>query len=272
MINTYLGIDIGSISTKAVIIDDNNKIITSEYLNTEGNPITAVKKIISILNKKLDKKKYKVVSVGTTGTSRKLIGTMLGANIIKNEIIAHATGTKSIMPNVRTIIEIGSQDAKIILIENGVVIDYYINSLLELGTKTFLSSSSSDIENLEENVVSNYLNNFIEDKKIIGPIVFQGGLSKNNSIVKTIEEVLGKKVYVDKNSELLGAVGIAILSKEKKNTKIFNFNINDIKLETESKKCHGCTNNCEIICILKNNKLISFWGNRCERGSLKVTS
>lgn len=272
MINTYLGIDIGAISTKAVIIDDNNKIITSEYLNTERNPINAVKKIISILNKKLDKKKYKVVSVGTTGASRKLIGTMLGANVIKNEIISHTIGTKSIMPNVGTIIETSGQDIKIILIKDGVVVDYYINSLLEIGIKTFLLSNGDDIKNLEKNVVSNYLNNVIGNKKIIGPIVFQGGLSKNKNVVKDLEELLGEKVYVDKNSELLGALGVAILSKEKKNTKNFNFNINDIELKTESTNCQVCTNNCEIICILKNNKLISSWGNRCERGNLKVTS
>ena len=84
MTNLYLGIDIGSISTKGVAIDSNNNIIASEYLYTEGNPINAVKKLISILSKKIDKRKYHVVSVGTTGSARKLIGTMLGASVIKN--------------------------------------------------------------------------------------------------------------------------------------------------------------------------------------------
>ena len=84
MKKAYLGVDIGSISTKGVIIDQNNKIITSEYLYTEGNPIEAVKRLLSILDKKINKKEYKVVSVGTTGSARKLIGTMLGASVIKN--------------------------------------------------------------------------------------------------------------------------------------------------------------------------------------------
>ena len=96
MKKAYLGIDIGSISTKAVIVDEYDKIITSEYLYTEGNPTNAVKRLISILNKKLNKEEYKVVSVGTTGSARKLIGTILGASIVKNEIITHAVGTTSI--------------------------------------------------------------------------------------------------------------------------------------------------------------------------------
>ena len=75
MNKAYLGIDIGSISTKGVIIDSNNNIVASEYLWTEGNPIEAVKKLINKLKNKLDEK-YTVVGIGTTGSARKLIGTM----------------------------------------------------------------------------------------------------------------------------------------------------------------------------------------------------
>ena len=100
--NCYLGIDIGSISTKGVIIDDNDKIITSSYIWTEGNPVGAVKKLVSKLKKELPKD-YRVKGIGTTGSARKLIGLMLDANVIKNEITAHAVGTISENPNVRTI-------------------------------------------------------------------------------------------------------------------------------------------------------------------------
>ena len=81
-----MGIDIGSISTKGVIIDEYNNIITSSYLYTEGNPIKAVKKVIKNMREDIDLNNYQVVSVGTTGSARKLIGTMLGAKTIKNEI------------------------------------------------------------------------------------------------------------------------------------------------------------------------------------------
>ena len=89
----YMGIDIGSISTKGVIIDEYNNIITSSYLMTSGNPVRAVKNVIKNMRNDIDLNKYQVVSVGTTGSARKLIGTMLGAKTIKNEITAHAVGT-----------------------------------------------------------------------------------------------------------------------------------------------------------------------------------
>ena len=101
----YLGIDIGSISTKGLIIDKNNNILAKEYIWTKGDPINAVKNLLKSLKKQLNSK-YQVVSVGTTGSARRLIGIMTGANVIKNEITAHAIGTSSIYKDVKTIFEI----------------------------------------------------------------------------------------------------------------------------------------------------------------------
>ncbi len=140
--NGYLGVDIGSISTKAVVIDDNKKIIASSYIWTEGNPIKAVKKVLNNIKEQLEDKNICIIGVGTTGSARKLIGTMIGANSIKNEITAHAIGTLSLHKNVRTIIEIGGQDSKIILLEDGIVTDYAMNTLCAAGTGSFLSSQS----------------------------------------------------------------------------------------------------------------------------------
>lgn len=142
MKKAYLGVDIGSISTKGIIIDEKNKILASEYIWTEGAPIGAVKKLIHILKGQFDAKKYKVVGVGTTGSARKLIGVILGANVVKNEITAHAIGTLSIYPDVKTIFEIGGQDSKIIIIDDGIVVDYAMNTLCAAGTGSFLSSQS----------------------------------------------------------------------------------------------------------------------------------
>ena len=108
MKDCYLGVDIGSISTKGVIIDDNNKIIAKEYIWTEGNPVKAVRNLVKILKEKLPKN-HQIKGIGTTGSARKLIGLMLKANIVKNEITAHAVGTLTYYPNVRTILEIGGQ-------------------------------------------------------------------------------------------------------------------------------------------------------------------
>lgn len=85
----YLGVDIGSISTKGVVIDESNKIIASEYLWTEGNPVGAVKRLVSILKSQVESD-YVLKGIGTTGSARKLIGLMLGTKAVKNEITAHA--------------------------------------------------------------------------------------------------------------------------------------------------------------------------------------
>lgn len=313
MKKAYLGIDIGSISTKGVVIDENNNIIASSYLYTEANPIKATKKVVKELKQQLDLDKYKVVGVGTTGSARKLIGTILGANTIKNEITAHAIGAMSIHPDVKTIFEIGGQDSKIIIINNGIVTDYAMNTLCAAGTGSFLSSQAkrlgipieefgnialssnnptkiaarctvfaesdlvhkSQIGHKKEDIiaglcyaiVNNYLNNVGKGKKIKPPIVFQGGVSKNIGVVKAFEKVTGHKIYVDDNSHLTGALGVAILSKAEDEID-FSFDIEDIIYETKGIECKGCSNNCEIIEVIKDKKIIDFWGNRCSKGEL----
>lgn len=313
MKKAYMGIDIGSISTKGVIIDEENNILASSYLYTEGSPITASKKVVKELKNKIDLNKYQVVGVGTTGSARKLIGTVLGANVIKNEITAHAIGTMSVYPDVRTIFEIGGQDSKIILINNGVVTDYAMNTLCAAGTGSFLSSQAkrlgipiedfgsiaitsnnptkiaarctvfaesdlvhkSQIGHKKEDIiaglcysiVNNYLNNVGKGKKIISPIVFQGGVSKNIGVVKAFEDITKEKIYVDNNSHLMGALGVAILSKKQKEIS-FSFDIEDVNFETKGIECKGCSNNCEIIKVMRNKQIIDSWGNRCPKGEL----
>lgn len=138
----YLGIDIGSISTKGVIIDEDNRFLAECYLWTEGNPTEATKKVLHSLEKQFDGETYRIVSSGTTGSARKLVGSMIGAQVVKNEITAHAVGTTTLHPDVRTILEIGGQDSKIICVENGVAVDYAMNTLCAAGTGAFLSSQA----------------------------------------------------------------------------------------------------------------------------------
>jgi predicted CoA-substrate-specific enzyme activase len=141
-----MGVDIGSISTKAVVIDQKNKILAETYLWTEGNPIAAVKKVLKEIEKQLKNKSVEIVSVGTTGSARQLIGTILSATLVKNEITAHAVGTLTYHPDVHTIFEIGGQDSKIIIIDNGVVVDYAMNTLCAAGTGAFLSAQARRLD------------------------------------------------------------------------------------------------------------------------------
>lgn len=138
----YLGIDIGSISTKGVIIDANRAIIARSYLWTEGNPAQAAKNVVAELRTQVDPAHVRIAGAGTTGSARRLVGAMLGATVVKNEITAHAVGTTFLHPNVRTILEIGGQDSKIICVRDGIAVDYAMNTLCAAGTGSFLSSQA----------------------------------------------------------------------------------------------------------------------------------
>ena len=140
--DAYIGIDIGSISTKGVIVDADRRIIARSYRWTEGNPAQAARDVVAELGSQIDRETVKVRAVGTTGSARRLIGAMVGAETVKNEITAHAVGTTYLHPDVRTILEIGGQDSKIICVEGGVAVDYAMNTLCAAGTGAFLSSQA----------------------------------------------------------------------------------------------------------------------------------
>ena len=314
MKKAYLGIDIGSISTKGVVIDANNKMLADSYVWTNGNPIGAVKEVLAELHKKMPKG-YTVVNSGVTGSARKLVGTALGTRIVKNEITAHAMGTLSVVPDAKTILEIGGQDSKIILINNGVVSDYAMNTLCAAGTGSFLSSQAKRLDLQLEDfaalamtsknpakiaarctvfaesdlvhkaqigyskadivaglcraVVLNYLNNLAKGKQIKAPIVFQGGVSKNAAVVREFEKELKNKVYVDPNGHLMGALGMAVLAQKAKTETPFDFNITNMEFETRGTECLHCANNCEIISVHRDKKLVDSWGNKCSKGEQK---
>jgi predicted CoA-substrate-specific enzyme activase len=310
--NAYLGLDIGSISTKGVVIDEKNELLASGYIWTQADPIGAVKRLLPSLKEQMEGKKCRIAAVGTTGSARRLIGAMTGAAVVKNEITAHAVGTMSIYPEVRTIFEIGGQDSKIILIENGFVVDYAMNTLCAAGTGAFLSSQAQrlgiNVEDFGEialkskkpvnlaarctvfaesdlvhkaqmghkkediiaglcrAVVVNYLNNVGKGKKIVPPVVFQGGVSKNTGVKKAFEEATGCPVTVDPNGHLTGALGTAILARRSCADGDFDFSTAEIDFSTRGAECGGCANNCEIICIYRGESLIDSWGNKCEKG------
>lgn len=132
--DAFLGIDIGSISTKGVIIDSQRQIIARSYQWTEGNPVNASRRVIAELGGQIDQSKVAVRTVGTTGSARRLVGAMCGASVIKNEITAHAVGTMFLHPDVRTILEIGGQNSKIICVDGGIAVDYAMNTLCAAGT------------------------------------------------------------------------------------------------------------------------------------------
>ncbi|NWF77512.1 MAG: hypothetical protein HXY36_02795 [Chloroflexi bacterium] len=133
----YLGVDVGSTSTKAVIIDEAGKrVLAKNYLMTAGRPVEAVKQVFrNLLRDGADK--VKIAGVGVTGSGRYLVGGFIGADLIKNEITAQTRAAAEIDPEA-DIIEIGGQDSKLVIKRNGIVVDYHMNKACAAGTGSFI--------------------------------------------------------------------------------------------------------------------------------------
>ncbi len=141
----YLGIDIGSVSTNLVIMDDDDRIIEKLYLRTGGKPIEALINGMKMINDKIGNNII-IKGVGTTGSGRKLASVIVGADIVKNEITAHAIAAQKLVPGVETILEIGGQDSKIIILNNGVIHDFAMNTVCAAGTGSFLDRQAARLE------------------------------------------------------------------------------------------------------------------------------
>lgn len=141
----YLGVDIGSLSTNVVVIDPNGRVMARRYLMTEGRPIKTVqrglKEIAAELNGQVE-----ILGVGTTGSGRYLIGDIIGADIVRNEITAQATAAVFIDKTVDTIFEIGGQDSKYISLDNGTVVDFEMNKACAAGTGSFLQEQAERLD------------------------------------------------------------------------------------------------------------------------------
>ena len=105
---TYLGIDVGSVTTKLALVDEYGKYVDSYMLKTAGKPVEAVQKGLKQIVLQASQE-YSILGVGTTGSGRNLAGALVGADVVKNEITAHAVAASTNIPGVQTILEIGGQ-------------------------------------------------------------------------------------------------------------------------------------------------------------------
>lgn len=137
MKDIYIGVDIGSVSINIVAMAENEEILFKLYQRNSGQPVDIVKEGLTKLQKKMTNK-YQVKGVGVTGSGRQLIAYIIGADIVKNEITAHATATINYYPQVSTIFEIGGQDSKLIIVKDGIVTDFAMNTVCAAGTGSFL--------------------------------------------------------------------------------------------------------------------------------------
>ena len=143
-----LGVDGGSTTTKACLVDiETDEIVASHYGRTHGDPVKALKECLTLIQQKIvsdtGDKKVTIKLVATTGSSREILGVFLETPGVYNEIIAHSVGTTFFDSDVETIFEIGGQDAKYVLLKNGVPIDYAMNEACSAGTGSFLEESAA---------------------------------------------------------------------------------------------------------------------------------
>jgi predicted CoA-substrate-specific enzyme activase len=133
----FLGIDIGSTTTKYALINQDREIIDKEYRQTIGKPIEVTKDLLRILRDRFGNR-IDIKGVATTGSGRMVVGDFLNADLIIDEITAHARGAVEIDPAIDTIFEIGGQDSKYISISNTHPLDFDMNKVCAAGTGSFL--------------------------------------------------------------------------------------------------------------------------------------
>ena len=286
----FLGIDVGSVSTNLVILDTEGQVQTYIYRRTRGEPIVAVQEGLKELQAELDGP-VEIIGVGTTGSARYLTGVIVGADIVKNEITAHAVGAGHEVPGVRTVLEIGGQDSKIIFLKDGIVVDFAMNTVCAAGTGSFLDHQSArlgiPIEKFGDHalqaedgaLIAGRCSVFAESDmihkqqvgyKLSEPICFQGGVAANAGMKRAFEEALQTDIHVPENFSVMGAIGAALLVREEmmlqpRATAFKGFGAAEVDYKTSSFACNGCENNCEIIKIIVGSETLARWGGRCGK-------
>jgi len=138
----YLGIDVGSITTKMAVINERDEVIARVYLRNSGRPLEAIQRGLEMIGSQLGTD-LSINGVATTGSARHLAAYLVGADLIKNEITAHSIAVIESFPEAKTIFEIGGQDSKVIVLRHGVVVDFSMNTVCAAGTGSFLDQQAS---------------------------------------------------------------------------------------------------------------------------------
>ncbi|HEY5192204.1 MAG TPA: acyl-CoA dehydratase activase-related protein, partial [Candidatus Deferrimicrobium sp.] len=315
----FLGIDIGSVSTNFAVTDWDGNLLKEIYVGTQGRPVQVVTDGLQALREEFGDT-ISIRGVGTTGSGRELIGELVGADTVQDEITAHKTGSTFISKrffdaSVDTIFEIGGQDSKFIGLENGVVTDFAMNDACAAGTGSFLEeqaerlgirikgefaelalSSSApvrmgerctvfmeqDLNNylyrgakkndlvagLAYSVVMNYLNRVVRGRKIGETIYFQGGTAYNDSVAAAFSQVLGRKIIVPPHNGVIGAIGMALLARDKvratkEATTFRGFDLSKVDYRRREFVCKGCSNYCDMQEILIDDSR-TYWGDKCS--------
>ena len=137
-----LGVDVGSTSTNLVLISTDGVLLDAQYLRTRGNPKQAVRDGLASLARRVGDRAC-VVAAGVTGSGRTMIGNLIGADAVRDEITAQARAAAAADPQVDTVFEIGGQDSKYISLAAGQVADFQMNKVCAAGTGSFVEEQAS---------------------------------------------------------------------------------------------------------------------------------
>ena len=142
----FLGIDAGSVSVKMAVMDEEKNVHASVYLDTAGAPVKALKQALEEIKIASEYRGFQIDGVGVTGSGRKIAAFLIGADVIKNEVTAQTIAALHYNPAVSSIIEIGGQDSKVILLKKGIPVWFNLNTLCAAGTGSFLASQASRLK------------------------------------------------------------------------------------------------------------------------------
>ncbi|MBN2170038.1 MAG: hypothetical protein JW819_01800, partial [Candidatus Krumholzibacteriota bacterium] len=314
-----LGIDVGSVSTNLVALDADGRLLHEIYTGTRGRPIAVVSDGLRELRRVLGGR-GRVAGVGTTGSGRELIGVLLGADTVNDEITAHKTGAAHVAAEhgvdpPDTIFEIGGQDSKFISLDGGIVVDFAMNEACAAGTGSFLEEQAERLgvsirdefarlalsspapvrlgerctvfmerdlnarlqrgagvadlcAGLCHSIVLNYLNRVVGGRHVGSSIFFQGGTAYNDAVAAAFAGVLGKEIVVPPHNGVLGAVGAALLAREKAQatgapSTFRGWEIEAIDYQLRKFTCKGCTNRCDIEEFTVDGTK-TYWGDKCS--------
>lgn len=139
----WLGIDCGSTTLKFALIDGGKEVLSTAYMRNQGVIQTIQRGLKQF--KEMNPNGVEIKHVGATGSARKLLSAVVGADIVKTEILAHAIGCMEYIPDVRTIFEIGGEDSKLMILEDGIMTSFAMNNVCSGGTGAFLDEMASRV-------------------------------------------------------------------------------------------------------------------------------
>lgn len=316
----FLGIDAGSTTTKAVLIDPRGRLLYSYYGGNQGSPIDSTVRILRDLYDCLPDRAVIANSL-VTGYGEGLIKAALAVDMGEVETVAHATAAEFFCPGVDFILDIGGQDMKCMTLKDGIIDSIVLNEACSSGCGSFLETFARSVgmtaqefseaallasapvdlgsrctvfmnsrvkqaqkegatvgdisAGLSYSVIKNALYKVIkvrDPRKLGEKIVVQGGTFHNDAVLRSFEIITGRQVIRPDIAGLMGALGAALLARERcapgqRSSLYTREQLNGFSFQTTTRRCAGCGNQC-LLTINRfpdSKRFIS--GNRCEKMS-----